>query len=272
MPALSLYSFLNRHLLFTLIGALLTITASAQKQPNKQATGLRAPAQVKIDGKDTEWHNQFQAYNNATEVFYSMANDNENLYLSVQATQPDIINKIMSGGITLTIQKSTKKDNKSSVSITYPIAANAPYFGLRRKKNIEEDTTAKTADSIMKRNNALIVKSCKWIRVTGIPGVDSLTSIYNVNGIKAAGLFDNKKVYTCELSVKLEHLKTAIANGQTFNYHIRINGSKTPVSFTAVSASQGNDAVMQQFIEKANAMGIQQAAATDFWGEYTLVK
>jgi len=234
--------------------------------------GIRAPSNVKVDGKDTEWHNQFQAYNSATEVFYTMANDNENLYLSIQATQPDIINKIMSGGITFTIQKTTKKDEKNSINITYPVTENTPYFSLRKKKNAVEDTTAKTADSVMKRNNALIAKSCKWIRVTGIPGVDSLTSIYNVNGIKAAGLFDNKKVYTCEFSIKLEQLKLAIASGQSFNYHIRLNGSKTPVMFTAVSASQGNEAVMQQFIEKVNAMGIQQAAATDFWGEYRLVK
>ena len=268
----SAYTILTRCLLFIMMIIAFTLSAAAQKLPNKQTAGLHAPANIKIDGKDTEWHNQFRAYNNATECFYTMANDNENLYLSIQATQPDIINKIMSGGVTLTIQKTTKKDEKNSVSITYPVAENKPYFGLRRKKNIEEDTTAKTADSVMKRNNALIAKNCKWIGVTGIPGVDSLTSIYNVNGIKAAGLFDNKKVYTCEFSITLEHLKVAIASGRTFNYHIRLNGSKTPVMFTAVSASPGNEAAMQQFIEKANAMGIQQAAPTDFWGEYTLVK
>jgi|GEM_PF-3923302 len=39
-----------------------------------------------------------------------------------------------------------------------------------------------------------------------------------------------------------------------------------------VSATPGNEAVMQQFADKVNAAGAQQAASTDFWGEYTLVK
>lgn len=272
MPVLSLSPLLNRHFLFTVIGALITLTASAQKLPNKQTTGLRAPANVKIDGKDTEWHNRFQAYNTATEVFYTMANDAENLYLSIQATHPDIINKIMSGGVSLIIQKTTKKDDQSSISITYPITEKKLYFSTRRKKYAEEDTTAKTADSVMKRNNALIVESCKWIRVTGITGVDTLISIYNINSIKAAGLFDTKKVYTCEFALKLNYLKTAMASKEKFNYQVRFNGSKAPATLSLVSTTPGNDVLMQQLIDKANATSAQHAAPTDFWGEYVLVK
>jgi hypothetical protein len=272
MPVPSLYTFLNRHLLFTVIGALATLTATAQKLPNKQTTGLHAPSNIKIDGKDAEWHNQFQAYNNATEVYYTMANDNDNLYFTVQATDPTIINRIMSGGISLTLQKTAKKDDKSAISITYPVIETSLYFSLRRKKNAVEDTTAKTADSVMKRNNALIAKNCKWIRVTGLPGVDTLTSIYNLNGIKAAGLFNDKKIYTCEFAIKIGLIKTAMEGGQKINYHVRLNGSKAPVSFSIVSSTPGNEAVAQQMVDRMNALGAQQAAPTDFWGEYTLVK
>lgn len=263
---------LNRYLLFTVIGLLVTLTATAQKLPNKQTNGLRAPAHVKIDGKDTEWHNQFQAYNKATELYYTMANDKENLYLSLQTNQPDIINRIMKGGISLSIQKTAKKEDNSSVSITYPVTENKLYLSSRKRRNQEEDTTAKTADSVMKVNNGLIKKSCKWILVTGIRGVDTLISIYNLNGIKAAGLFDSKKVFTCEFSVKIDHLKNSMDSGQKFNYHIRLNGSKTPTTITITSNTPGDEVFIQQLQDRANALGAQQAASTDFWAEYTLVK
>ena len=272
MIGTSTYAPITRHLFFTVIALIFALSTLAQKLPNKQTVGLRAPAKVKIDGKDTEWHNQFQAYNNATEVFYTMANDDVNVYFTIQATDPFIINRIMSGGITLTFQKTNKKDDKSGITLTYPVTETSLYFSLRKKKNAEEDTTAKTADSLMKHNNALIAKNCKWIRITGIPGVDTLTSVYNVNGIKAAGLFNNHKVYTCEFALKLDLLKTAITGGEMFNYHVCLNGMKNAPTIGIVLATPGNEAVMQQFADKVNAAGAQLSAPTDFWGEYKLVK
>ena len=44
---------------------LFVLSANAQKLPNTQETSLRAPANLKVDGKPTEWNNQFQAYNKA---------------------------------------------------------------------------------------------------------------------------------------------------------------------------------------------------------------
>jgi len=55
---------------------------------------------VRIDGKITEWGN-FQAYNPATEISYTMANDNDKLYLVCSATQPEVIQKIIEGGINI---------------------------------------------------------------------------------------------------------------------------------------------------------------------------
>ena len=64
--------------------SLTTLAAHPQKLPNLQTTSLRAPASIKIDGKTTEWNNRFQAYNKATEVSYTIANDKDKLYLVIQ--------------------------------------------------------------------------------------------------------------------------------------------------------------------------------------------
>jgi len=111
------------------ICALMFSGAIAQKLPNVQQKSLRAPANVKVDGKATEWDDSFQAYNHATDVYYSLANDDNKLYLVVQAKDNAIINKIIGGGIELTIQKSGKKNDKDGVTVLYPVfdAKDRPY-------------------------------------------------------------------------------------------------------------------------------------------------
>src|SRR5471030_539366 len=56
------------------------IPDEAKKLPDIQPTDLYAPSNIKIDGKTTEWEDKFQAYNRATDVFYTVANDNNNFY------------------------------------------------------------------------------------------------------------------------------------------------------------------------------------------------
>ncbi len=54
---------------------LFTTQAIGQKLPNIQTASLRASANIKVDGKAAEWGNKLEAYNNTTEVFYTLAND-----------------------------------------------------------------------------------------------------------------------------------------------------------------------------------------------------
>ena len=180
--------------------------------PNRQQNSLRAPLAVKVDGNPREWGGYFQAYNHATDIFYTLANDDENLYLLVQVTGPTIISRVMGRGLTLSIQKGRLKNDKNKVSITYPVTKTTLYFGLNRKKNADEDTSVKALNSVMRHHNKMIDDSCKLIPVDGIPGVDTLVSVYNRDGIKAKGQFDSRKVFTCEFSIKLKLLNISADN------------------------------------------------------------
>ncbi len=82
----------------------------------------------------------------------------------------DIINRIVGGGVTLTIQKAGKKNGKGGISITYPLTdgKNVPSFNFRGKKGSVPDTSAKAVDSAMARNNKWLDQKCKWIGHTGI--------------------------------------------------------------------------------------------------------
>jgi len=275
-----------------ILSGFISIGANAQKLPGVQpAIGLRAPANIKIDGKTTEWDDKFQAHNRATDIFYTLSNDDTHLYLIVQATVPDVINKIIGGGITFTIQKSGKKDDKGGISITYPIFTrdNRPALGINRTVSIENGVTktqttqdALTDSVIAVRNKQLADKS-KYVGVSGIPGIDSLISVYNENGIRTGQAINSKAAYTYELAIDLKTLGISAADAPKFAYHIMLNGLAKPVMTVKIQNADGTVTTNTSAVQspEASDMIAKMMAAmgggdlfspTDFWGEYTLAR
>jgi len=263
---------------------LLFIAAHAQKLPNVQQASLRAPDNVKIDGKANEWDGKFQAYNKATEIFYTIANDADNLYLVIQAGDPDIINKIYANGITFSIDSSGKKGNKNIISFTYPVfdGDNRFHMNIKSKPKIEPGSSVSVlkADSFMNVANSSMAAKAKWIRVNGVKGLDTLISIYNEDGIKGAALFDDQMVYTLELQVPLKYLGHPINNFSKFAYHIELHGlSGMNVDNVIRGQIRGPNGNMNPTVKMigVNSLAdidrfIGMGAPTDFWGEYTLAK
>ena len=168
----------------------ITLAANAQKLPNVQKTSMYESADIKTNDKAAEWNNQFQAYNKATNIYYTLANDDKNLYLIVQATDPGIINKILRGGVTFSINEAGKKNFKDAVSITYPILKKNNRLFLNFSAKPEKVVAGVASeftqiDSFVSLNNKRLAERSKLIRVTGIKGVDTLISVYNQDGIKA---------------------------------------------------------------------------------------
>ncbi len=269
-----------KQVLFVFLSCILSFTAIAQKLPSVQQASLHAPANVKIDGKATEWNNKFQAYNRHTEFYYTLANNDNNLYLIVQATIPDVIKRILNGGVSLTIIKSGKKGDKEGPSISYPVVDRNNKVGVNFK-NMPEikpgvPATVFAADSVMNAINRTMAAKTKIIMVTGIKNLDTLISVYNTDGIRVAALFDNKLVYTLELSVALKQLGLSVNNPVKFAYHIMIN----EVAPNYVNPSNDGSIINPQLAARvAKASGgappkrpDNGQAATDFWGEYTLAK
>src|SRR5476649_1812091 len=140
-------------LIITVIILLATITVNAQKLPSVQQVSLRAPADMKIDGIATEWDNKFQAYNKATFLFYTIANNDEHLYLTIHATDPTTIIRIITHGITLAVDNGSKNP---AVSITFPLIKTNDLGGVKsgvRKKGantiiVDSAMALKHADSV----------------------------------------------------------------------------------------------------------------------------
>ncbi|MES2275758.1 MAG: hypothetical protein V4592_07040 [Bacteroidota bacterium] len=211
-------------ILFTLSFA--AMQTHAQKLPKIQEAGLRIPKNLKVDGKATEWKNKFEAYNNNTAVFYTLANDDNQLYLVVQATDPLVIRKIIAGGVTFKINPADK--SAEAVSVTYPLfsSKNWPAINLKDKPEVTKDSSVKSAqvDSFKRAINQRLNDQSKEIKVFGVKTLgDTLISVYNQDGIKAASLFDSRIAYTYELAIPLKYL--GLSGSTQFSYTIALNGS-----------------------------------------------
>lgn len=267
-------STIKLKLLLLLLAIAGTLTTTAQKLPNKQETPLFAPAKVKIDGKTTEWGAQFQAYNKATELFYTIANDNENLYLTVQATESLIARKIIAGGLTLTLSSLDKTKNTEKVNITYPVfdGKNPPKINLGTKT---DDFDQLDYDIFIYELNTEFVKKAKEIKLSGISAInDTLISVYNEHKIKAVGAFNDKKYYTYELVLPLKYIQPVIGAQSNFNYTITLNGSDRVEGARIEYLNGGSGVRITSNTNSAPSMADMKfmSAPTNFSEEYTLAK
>lgn len=257
---------------------LLSAFASAQKLPNIQKEGLRAPANIKIDGKATEWNNKLQAYNHAIQARYTLSNDDHKLYLTVSSNRREIINKMIHGGVSLTINKIKRSINGAAV-VTYPSfnVLDPPVMGLNAMFNIKPGTpdADREIDSLINADNSVLNSKAKFIRLSGLhDDVDTLISVYNKDGIKANCAFDNNRTFTIEISVNLKLLGLSIEDQSPFNYNIRFNETKIDY-VPGVAISRNPDGTITQMVvndaKLANSY-ISALNTTDCWGQYTLVK
>lgn len=193
-----------------------------------QVTSVWAPADVKVDGRINEWEDHFQAYNKSTRLFYTVSNNDKYLFLAITSTDASNNNKIVAGGITLTVNTAGKKKDKNAYSLTFPIVARGARGqrgqrggGARggRPQGAEMDTAAVSA------SRKQLITSSKEIKVIGFKDMtDSLISIYNEYGIKTAIGYDSLGNYSYELAIPLKLIELSIDQVQEIAYNIKVNG------------------------------------------------
>ena len=253
-----------------LVFAIMSFSVFAQKLPTVQKESMIAPANVNIDGIIDEWGNNLQAYNKATSIYYTLANDNNCLYLAVKITDAHNIQKVLSGGLTISLMGA---DKKNIGAITYPryyAKYIAPLTGRLNNPNTDMATE-------MESMNKLIMEGGKLIQVTGIKGIkDTLVSSPDESGIKAAGILDAKKAYTFELAIPLKYIPEASGQVGLINYKITLKGlgnslnqPKASGSPTAKSLDMGS---MGTPTVGAMASINDFNSPTDFSGTYTIAK
>lgn len=258
------------------------ISTRAQKLPNKQEASQLPPVNIIIDGKADEW-GSFKAFNAATDVFYSMANNQKQLFVIVQTPNYNITNKVTRGGITLTVNAGTQKDGAPASSITFPlIEPGALREIVQSMRNLIENTSAGDEEALTSAANKKLASGIKLIKASGLKNVsDSLMSIYNEQGVRAAAALSNKGILTCEFEIPLALLNL---QGDQFSYNIKLNGPKLrPVQVPVyipelegnkapVNVFKGQGAVANQDMTRQQAEMVATTLSTDFSAEYKLAK
>lgn len=274
---------MNKYLLsISILFFLTNFYCYAQNLPQTQQKSLRIPGDMKVDGKAIELRNQFQAYNSATDIYYTLANDESKLYLSIQAKNLDVIKKIILGGVTLAIHTSGKKDDKEAVAITFPVNEDnygRTFINMANKPEKTKDTLKDkmVIDSFINVINKQLAEKSKMIKVVGVKQLsDSLISVYNEEGIKATALFDNNIYYTYELAIPLKYLSLSVSLPKKFYYNIKLNGA-TANNATIQVSGKGRFLIVSGGNRPDYAIPLSPqtkayAYPTDFWGEYILIK
>jgi len=256
--------------IFLTLFSLLAGVVLAQKLPQKQTTGVWAPQNLKIDGLPDEW-GTFQAYNKATNIFYTLSNDDKNLYLVVQAIDPVIIDKITTSGITFTVEK--KDDDQSVTFPAYDKENQAIFYIMMNapKANSTDKLAALHIDTFIRSHNELRDKRQKIIRLAH-NDEESNISVFNDVGIRVSGRINRNLSYTQELAILLKYL--GINPGDTFNYEVQLNG-QVPKNAKVISPRPGYiswvDVDGQVYgIGSSTPENLTLAYPTNFKAKYTL--
>ncbi|WP_457288473.1 hypothetical protein [Pedobacter sp. UYP24] len=278
---------LFNHILGLIVLSGLSFKAQAQKVTELQEVSIYAPQLTKADGKDNEWGGVTFSVNKRTGISYLISNDDKNLYLAVRCSDVATNTKIMAGGITFSINPDGKKKEKESMSLTYPLVNRAQFRGGGQggQRRIMMgggfggngvQPTQKQRDSTMAAMQKTQLAMVKEIKIKGFKKTtDTLLSIYNDQGVKAAASIDKENVFFYEAAIPLDQLGLTVENAKEFAYNIMLNGLQIPgMDFNRGGGGGGNRGG-GNFGGGNRGGGIDFQALTsptDFWAKYTLTK
>lgn len=233
-------------------------------------------SKIKIDGKADDWASPLKEFNKSTGLSYTITNDDNKLYIIMQASEINTTRKLLLGGITFSLNADGRKKSEELASLTYPVITTgsrraAMGGGGQRTFGSYQTMTQEQRDSMQNAMGQKQLESAKDIKVFGFKTVtDTLISIYNEYSIKAAATLDTKGTYTYEISIPLELLPLNLA--KEFGFNVKVNGLQTN-GFGGGRSFGGNRPGGGGGGGGRGGFDFQDLVTpTDFWGKYTLTK
>src|ERR1700761_4726058 len=89
--------------------ASLLLTLHSQAQTKTPNTLQPPPADIKIDGDLKDWGDSLRYFNADKKIYYTLANDKDNLYMVVRVNDRTEQIRIIRAGLTLSINTKGKK-------------------------------------------------------------------------------------------------------------------------------------------------------------------
>jgi len=173
---------------------------------------------VVADGVLNDWPDSLTMFNEATNLYYALANDDKNVYLALRSASKQDLTKILAGGISFSANIEGKK--KDPPTVIFPILDRTPGKSRNTKEQPEVEEMQKQ-----------ILSRIKDIKVAGFKEIiDGGISLQNTYGIRAAASFDKNNNLVQEIIIPLSLLNLSTATGDEVTYSIRVNGLQAPPS------------------------------------------
>jgi len=165
---------------------------------------------IKIDGELTDWKDTLSYYYDKQDMKYSVANDGEYLYISIQI--PNRIQQLKAINSGFSISVNTDLKEKDGPTVVFPIPDVAAVRAMNSNEDYEKKADRRQAGLDMVR--AIYVHNFEGI-------VDGRISLQNHYGIKTAIKIDSADVLNYEAAISLKQLK--IDKNKPFALNLRIN-------------------------------------------------
>lgn len=195
----------TKHILSLMILLCLSVNAFSQASIQK----------IKINGILEEWPSLTN--NKSTGTYYQFYNDQKNLYIALKFTDDIYIKKVISGGLTLTINTNGRKNEKDAYQISL--------FPIEDYRTTRQFTSSPTKiDSTTQEHRKQALTKIKELKLAGFKEIpDSIISIYNTYGLKIKAKADEKGNLNYELSIPLEQLKLSLNKKTDIAINIKFN-------------------------------------------------
>ncbi len=209
------------------IGVVLFNLSGAFSQKKAEMINTKwANKPVAADGSLSDWPDSLSLFNEATNLYYSLANDDKNVYLALRSASKQDLTKILAGGISFSANIEGKK--KDPPTVIFPVLDRTP--GKSRAKEQPE------VEEMQKQ----ILSRIKDIKVAGFKEIiDGGISLQNTYGIRAAASFDKNNNLIQEIIIPLSLLNLSTANAGEVTYSIKVNGLQgSPVGMNQRQTTQ----------------------------------
>jgi hypothetical protein len=207
-------------LLFTSAITILSHTAQAQSADSGHQL-VKPPAGIIVDGSLHEWGDSLKYYNPDTQIGYAITNDHENIYFAVRIGDRSEQMRVLSNGLTISIN--TKGKKKDTYSLTFPLGTEG---AAQHPPNppAEDNGDPQAAHEEMMRAR---LTSLRNIKVSGFKDVESdIITTSNTYGFKTAMSYDDRGYLLYEAAIPLRFFEHEDVSKAEWAFNFKVNGFK----------------------------------------------
>ncbi|OOQ59505.1 hypothetical protein [Mucilaginibacter pedocola] len=212
-----------------LLPAAFMLPALALAQNKNDKPTLQPPANaIVIDGKLNDWGDSLRYLNEEKKIPYTIANDNNNIYVALRISDHAEQRRALMAGITFSIDPKGKKKETFSVTFPYTDPEAMPAERVQAPPTDGQPPQPGSDDDRQERMQALLTRT-KQIKATGFADVlNEVMTTANTYGIKTALGIDNEGFLVFEAAVPISMLHVDKPEKNEWAFNIKINGFSRP--------------------------------------------